>query len=66
MTSRRFGDLKTAVLKGARAMIRKYGRFFNPIVERVRDSLAPADRETFNDRLSMAYGFVWTPKPGCR
>jgi hypothetical protein len=59
LTARTLDDVKTAVERGDRAQYLKYGRFFNPIVDRIMADSNVADGLTFSKRLQI----VWQSWP---
>jgi hypothetical protein len=56
VTKRTIDDVKAAILRNDRPALHKYGRFFMPIVERVRGLSSVYDLGVIDEQLPMIYG----------
>ena len=62
MTRRTLDDLKGAILRNDRPALYKYGRFFTPIVDRIRARASFEDLGVIQRQLPSIYGsWPWTP-----
>jgi hypothetical protein len=60
LTPRTLESVKVAVQRGDRALYMKYGRFFNPIADRIQADLSPADRPAFSNQLRAVWqSWMW-------
>jgi len=59
-------EVKRAVLADDRMALKKYGRFFQPIVDRVRAESSPADLAAINLKLPAIYGSWGWPVAACQ
>jgi len=56
VTRRTIDDVKAAILRNDRPSLRKYGRFFMPIVDRVRADASANDLGVIDEQLPSIYG----------
>jgi hypothetical protein len=66
ITKRTIDEVKAAILRNDRAALQKYGRFFTPIVERIRADASVYDSAVIDERLPFIYGsWPWSRVAAC-